>query len=197
MPSEEIRQMVDDDARQNGDGKAAAEAKLKLSPIEVTHPESVEPDRIRLLKAPPWKLRLTIDGDRSYLRVKVVRAAPLSHPDRYICFLDAKDEVICMVDSLQSLEEEYRPLAEEDLDRRYLTARVERVHAIQMEFGVSYWEVDTDRGRREFVAKDVAENVQWMGDHRLLILDVDGNRFEVEDLGALDKRSRSLMDLVL
>ena len=69
----------------------------------MTHPERVEIDKLRLFREPAWILRLTIDGDRSYLKVKVVRAAPLSHPARYICLLDAKDEEICMIDDLKQL----------------------------------------------------------------------------------------------
>ena len=64
--------------------------KRAITPISVTHPERVEIDKIHLFREPAWVLRLTIDGDRSYLKVKVVRAAPLSHPTRYICLLDAK-----------------------------------------------------------------------------------------------------------
>ena len=183
----------------DGNGKPGAEGEKKweISPIEVTHPETVDAKAIRLFKEPPWQLRMTIEDDRSYLKIKVVRAAPLSHPDDYICFLDAKDEVICMVDSIREIQEAARGFAQEDLDRRYLTAQVLRIRAIRMDFGVSYWDVETDRGQREFVAKDVAENAQWMGDNRLLILDVDGNRFEIRDLAGLDKKSLGLIDLVL
>ena len=78
--------------------------KLAITPISVTHPERVEIDKLRLFREPAWILRLTIDGDRSYLKVKVVRAAPLSHPTRYICLLDAKDEEICMIDDLKQLD---------------------------------------------------------------------------------------------
>ena len=69
----------------------------KVIPIQVTHPEHVDPKDIRLFCQPPWRLRMTIEGDRSYLRVKIVRAAPLSDPTRFICFLAPKDEVICTV----------------------------------------------------------------------------------------------------
>ena len=65
------------------------------------------------------------------------------------------------------------------------------------EYGVSYWDVETDRGQREFVAKNVAENARWLGDNRLFILDVDGNRFEFSDLTQLDKRSKALIEVVL
>ena len=140
---------------------------------------------------------MTIEDDRSYLKVKIVRAAPLTQPDKYVCFLDGKDEAICMVDDPFELGDENMGIVEEELAQRYLTARVQRVHTIRNEYGVSYWDVDTDRGRREFVAKSVAENAQMLGDHRMMILDVDGNRFEVEDITALDSRSAKLIDSVL
>ncbi len=173
------------------------DGKWEPTPIEVTHPEAVDPKDIRFFREPAWRLRMTIEGDRSYLRVKIVRAAPLSQPDRYVCFLDAKDEVICMVDDVRDIREKYRPLIQEELEQRYLTALVKKVTSMRTEFGVSYWDVETDRGQREFVAKDVAENVQWLGERRLMIVDVDGNRFEVADLDALDKKSAGLIELVL
>ena len=176
---------------------AQEKAEWTPTPIEVIHPESVDPGKIRLFKEPAWALRMTIEDDRSYLRIKVTRAAPLSEPDRYICFLDAKDEVICMVTNLEDMVESCRPFVLEELDKRYLTAQVNRVYAIRNEYGVSYWDVETDRGRREFVARSVGEHAQWLSETRLMIFDVDGNRFEVADLEALDKKSRGLMDLVL
>ncbi len=169
----------------------------KPTPIEVTHPERVDPKAVRLLREPPWKLRLTIEGDRSYLKVKVVRAAPLSQPSRYVCFLDGKDEVVCMVDDLSDLEAGSRRITLEELDRRYLTSRVERIESIRSDFGVSYWDVQTDRGRREFVVQDVSENAQWLGERRLLLIDVDGNRFEIPDLDALDRRSAKFLESVI
>ena len=69
--------------------------------------------------------------------------------------------------------------------------------ALQNEYGVTYWTVDTDRGRRDFVAKSVAENAQWLGETRLMIFDVDNNRFEVPDISALDRRSQGLLESVV
>lgn len=175
----------------------AAESDWKPTPIETIHPESVDASAIRLFREPAWRLRMTIDGDRSYTRVKVVRAAPLSEPDRYICFLDVKDEAICMVKELSELAEANHEIVREELDTRYLTAYVSRVNNLRNEYGVSYWDVETDRGRREFVAKNVAEHAQWLGEHRLFLLDVDGNRFEFKDLTKLDKKSQAFIDIVL
>ena len=169
----------------------------RITPIEVTHPERVDIAGIRLFREPPWQLRLTIEGDRSYTRIKVVRAAPLTHPDRYISLLDEKDEEVCMIDDLALLNDETRSIVAEELDRRYLTSLIERVHSVRHEFGTSYWDVDTDRGRREFVVQNVSENAQWLGDFRLLMIDVDDNRFEISNLNDLDKKSLSRVEMVL
>ena len=171
--------------------------KPAITPISVTHPEHVEIANLRLFREPAWILRLTIDGDRSYLKVKVVRAAPLSHPTRHICLLDAKEEEICMIDDLTQLDPEACALIEEELDRRYLTATIQQVNAVRNEYGTSYWDVQTDRGPREFVVQNVSENAQWLGDRRLLITDVDGNRFEIPHLDELDKKSLAAVEQVV
>lgn len=176
-------------------GKAKTER--TITPIQVTHPEHVEPETIHLFREPPWVLRLTIEGDRSYLKVRVVCAAPLSQPDRYICFLDEKNEVICTVDDPIDLDEVSQRLIKEELEQRYMTAIIKRVDSLKSEFGVSYWEVQTNRGNREFVVRNVSENAQWITDRRLLLLDVDGNRFEISNLEVLDKKSRGLIEMVL
>lgn len=169
----------------------------KLSPIAGASPENVDVSKLRIFREPAWMLRLTIDGDRSYPRVKIVRAAPLSYPNQYISFLDSEDEEICMVDDLEQFDEATRTIINEELDRRYLTSTVLRVNSVRNEFGTSYWDVDTDRGTREFVVQNVAENARWLGARRLLIIDVDGNRFEFPQLDSLDKKSLRLVEQVL
>lgn len=178
-------------------GNGKAEKKHSVTPITVTHPENVDLDAVRLYREPAWRLRLTIADDRSYTRVKIVRAAPLSHPQRYICVLDAKDEEICMFPDLKDVDEQMRQIMEEELDRRYLTSTIERVDTVRNEFGTSYWEVSTNRGEREFVVQNAAENAQWLGEHRLLLVDVDGNRFEIPDLNQLDSKSLGQVEMVL
>ena len=176
-------------------GKAQAER--PITPIQVTHPEHVAQEAIRLFREPPWVLRLTIEGDRSYLKVRVVCAAPLSQPDRYICLLDEKNEVICTVEDPIVLDTASQRVIKEEIEQRYMTAIIKRVDSLKSEFGVSYWEVQTDRGNREFVVRNVSENAQWITDRRLLLLDVDGNRFEISNLEVLDKKSRGLIEMVL
>jgi hypothetical protein len=164
---------------------------------DMPRPEQIEPSNIRLFRHPPWRLRLTILENRSYPKVKIARAAPLTHPSRYICFLDEKDEVITMIADPSLLDPESARIVGEELDQRYLTSVITRVMSVRSEFGVSYWDVETHRGRREFVIQNVAENAQWISDRHLMLIDVDTNRFEIPDTQALDKKSLAFIGLAL
>ena len=53
-----------------------------------------DPQTLRLFYQPKDRLRLTIDGDRSYHTVKPAWAAPLSRPGRYLALLDGKGNAI-------------------------------------------------------------------------------------------------------
>ena len=64
------------------------------------------------------------------------------------------------------------------------------------EFGATYWTVETDRGRREFVVRHMRDNAHYLSATRLLITDVDGNRFEVPDMSKLDSESYDLLSRV-
>jgi len=158
---------------------------------------NAEPSSLRVFRTPPWQTRLTVEGVVSFLVARPVRAAPLTDPNRYISFLDAKNEEICMVNDLAELDDESRQVVEADLAAHYLTATILSIDSARNEFGTSYWDVQTDRGARDFVVQNAAENARWLGPNRLLLLDVDGNRFEVPAIDRLDKRSIGLLRRVL
>jgi hypothetical protein len=158
---------------------------------------ALDPRTIELFFEPKDRLRMTIPGDRSYPIVKPAWAAPLSHPQRYLVLLDGKDQEIVMIEDPRVLSDTSRRAVEEELRRRYLTATITAVEHAKVEFGATYWVVETDRGKREFVTQSLQENAIWLSDRHLLLIDVDGNRFEIPDLSALDSRSRRWVHMIL
>jgi hypothetical protein len=153
-------------------------------------------ETLTLFHHPKDRLRLTM-ADRSYPTVKPVWAAPLSQPDRYLALLNGKGEQILMLPDPSTLDSESREAVDIELRRRYLTATVTGILMAKVEFGATYWTVETNRGLREFVTESLQENVQWLGDHHLLLIDVDGNRFEIPSTRDLDPRSRSYIEKIL
>ena len=152
---------------------------------------------LHLFYSPPGTLRLTVDNAYSYPVVKLYQAAPLSAPGRYLSLLNGKGDEIALVGRIEDLGDDTRAVAEEDLQRRYLTATVRAVTALRNEFGVTYWNVVTDRGARDFVVQNLSESAVWVSDRHILLIDVDGNRFDIPDRAALDSDSRARLDSVL
>jgi len=157
----------------------------------------LDPQTLNLFYDPPGTLRLTVGEERSYPAVKLFQAAPLSRPGRYLSLVNAKGEEIVLVENLQDFAPDSRPVAEEEMRRRYLTCRVQAVTHTRAEFGVTYWQVETDRGPRDFVVQSLSESCVWLSDTHLLLIDTDGNRFEIADRNALDAASQTQLDKVL
>ncbi len=157
----------------------------------------MQAETLRLFYEPKDRLRLTIEGDRSYPTVKPVWAAPLSQPEKYLALLDGKGKEIVTLQDPAVLPPDSWEAAREELRRRYLTATVMAVTHAKQEFGATYWHVETDRGQRDFVTQNLQENAVWLSDSHLLMLDVDGNRFEIPDVARLDDASRRFITVLL
>ncbi len=179
--------------RIGGSSLAELEKTESIREAETNGAKPIAPKSLRLFYHADGKPRLIIENDRCYLSVKAIYAAPLSYPNHYISLIDEKGEEITMIRSVDALDEETRIVILKELSRRYCGALIQKIHSIRSEFGVSYWDVQTDRGRREFVVEENPNQFIWLSDTRLLILDVDSNRFEIPDYTRLDARSAKLM----
>ncbi|MBX7134071.1 MAG: DUF1854 domain-containing protein [Fimbriimonadaceae bacterium] len=156
-----------------------------------------KPEELNLFYEPKDRLRLTVRDERSYITVRPAWASPLSHPNRFLAFLDGKGDEILTLDEPEELSTASLQAVREELRRRYLTATVTVVEFAKVEFGATYWHVDTDRGPRDFVTQSLQENAQWLSPDHLLLIDVDGNRFEIPSVSALDLRSRGFIERIL
>jgi hypothetical protein len=152
--------------------------------------------QIQLFHNPKDRLRLTL-ADRSFPTVKPVWASPIERPGTYLCLLDGKGNEIVLIRDPASLTPESWTAVESELRKRYLTAVVSSITAVKEEFGASYWRVETDRGSREFVCQNLRENVVWHSDTHLMLLDTDGNRFEIPDTEQLDTSSQRILRNIL
>ena len=170
---------------------------IKAPPGVVPEPEykePLDPKALRLFRDKTNQLRLTIARDRSYLDVKLVYAFPVSTPEGHIGVLDHRERVVGMLDGLEGLDAPSRALAEEALEQRYFIPEVVRIHSLREEFGVVYFDVNTDRGRREFVVRGLRDSLRDLGNGRFQITDADGNRYSIPNWEALETHSRRLIE---
>ena len=159
--------------------------------------EYLDPSTLRFAKRGD-ALMLTVENDRSYLKVRAVRAFPLSELSEFIGLLDAiSGKEIGMLRNLRDVEPAARQLIQYEIDKRYFIPKVLRVIETKKEFGTIYWEVETDRGERKFVMRGLRDSVHEIEPGRYLINDVEGNRFEVPKLDGLDPKSLAYWDKVV
>jgi len=159
--------------------------------------EYLDPASVRLFRSGRGWLMLEVGDDRCYIDVRVVRSFPLSDPGHYYGFLNAKDRVIGIIVDPSGLDPGSREIAEQELTRRYFTPIISRFIRMREEHGVVYSDVETDLGPREFVVKGMRDSILDLGDGRVLINDVEGNRYMVKDWHGLDSKSKKLLERVL
>lgn len=130
------------------------------------------------------------------------RDAPVAVSPRYlrpltgrteIVFLDEKDQEVVTVSGIEAIPEDTRELVQYELRERYHLVVIRRVDRLEVSMSTRFWRVQTDRGPREFALREPGKNVVWLDDNRLVLRDTAGNRFEISDLAALDRRSRQLV----
>jgi hypothetical protein len=138
-------------------------------------------------------LRLTVEGDRSHLKVTVLRAFPLSEPARFFSVRDAENKEVGMIVDPAELSDGNRKLVLEDLSRRYLVPTVQRILTAKERFGTVDWEMETDRGRCLLTTRNLRENVQRPSASRIILSDVDGNRYDIRNIDELDLHSQQLL----
>ena len=130
-------------------------------------------------------------------RVIPVRAFPFETLWEYISILNEERAELGMVRELSVLRAESARLLREELERRYYVPQIQRIVSQKERYGFSYWTVLTEEGEVHFTMHDTYRNMIRVGEDRVFLLDVDGNRFEIPSLAALDRKSMRKIELYL
>lgn len=152
-------------------------------------------------------LKLTVPGEgemneatETYDRINVVRSFPFTDPNKYISIrtIDEKSKEIGMIyDITRDVEPETRVMLEEQMSIRYFTPVIKKINGIKDEYGHAYFDVETEKGPCKFVIYMNSSSVVNLSDVRLLITDLDGNRFEIPDYTKLSAKELKMLDLFL
>ena len=156
------------------------------------------------MTAPDFDLRrdafghlvLTDAAGREHVGVVAVRAFPIGAPDEGISLVDGDGHELAWVPRLAALDDARRALLAEALEQREFVPELRRVHGVSSFATPSTWDVDTDRGRTQFVLKG-EEDIRRLGPGLLIVNDAHGVQYLIRDLMAMDRYSRKLLDRFL
>jgi len=141
-------------------------------------------------------MKMKKDGERRQARLRA--AFPLTRPGRFVIVEDASGEGVGIIADVAELRPKARRCVEAILERQHFMPRIQRIEDIQMHYGLLRWRTQTDRGPREFdTTARSPYDIRRIDHARMLVRDVDGNRYEIPDIHKLDSRSRVLLEFEL
>lgn len=154
---------------------------------------SVDTDEVTLRRPEDGKnVELTVNG-RRYEIGRIGSVFPLTHALGAVAFFDKDGEEIGVMKHLDSLDDDSRGLLMEELEKAYFMPRVKSIDNVTETLGVESWTVTTDKGERTFDVRDPRRGVRKMAEGRVIIKDVDGNRYEIRNYTELPGPAERLL----
>jgi len=137
-----------------------------------------------------------------YKHVVLRRIMPMDQPMNYISVADEENKEIAIIKAVTELPGTQREIVEAELDNRYYSPQVLDVVSVKDKLGYVYMELrlKNKQGKeynKSCAVKDVSRNIRMLSGSSIIIFDVDGNRYVVPDLGALNKQSLRRLDTYL
>ncbi|HEX3998129.1 MAG TPA: DUF1854 domain-containing protein [Pirellulales bacterium] len=142
------------------------------------------------------RLELIDGAGRRHEDVEPIRAFPISDPDRGISICDRDGHELYWIDHLSALSPAVRAVLEADLSQREFIPVVRRIVRMAAFSEPSEWVVETDRGQTQFLLGN-EEDVHRIDAKRAMIVDTNGVRYLIADIGALDGHSRRILERYL
>ena len=124
--------------------------------------------------------------DKHYARVQVFRTFPFTGKNLYISIREADEKA-----------REIGIMLTEQMELRYFTPIIKKVKNVKEEYGFAYFDVVTDHGPCRFAIHMSGNAVVHLTDTRLLITDLDENRFEIPDTRKLSNKELKKIGLFL
>ncbi|MDR0397444.1 MAG: DUF1854 domain-containing protein [Oscillospiraceae bacterium] len=157
----------------------------------------LDPDQARFSQTPGGFLALNYKG-ADYPRVSVRRSLPLAMPNEYLSLADPEGKEIAILRDLSRLDADQRGLVEAELARRYYCPNVVDVKSVKDQLGYVYFELTVQGAgapsARMCAVKDVNKNIRMLSDDDVIMFDVDGNRYRIPSLKALNAKSRKRLE---
>lgn len=130
-------------------------------------------------------------------RAFLCRQFPFDMLWEFISVLDEEQCEIGIIRDISLFGESDQTLLTDELQRRYYAPEILSIVSFKERYGFSYWKVKTKEGEVGFTLHDTFRSIIRAGERRVILLDVDGNRFEIPDVDALDRKSYKKIELYL
>ena len=138
-------------------------------------------------------VNMTFSDGKTVEKLQPRRLFPVSDRTRYISLLDESGAEQAVIRNLSVLEPQQQRMITECLDEYYLIPKITAITDFRERFdGLSLF-AETDRGPARIEIRTLNHGLRMDGPIRVLVRDVNDNRYEIPDVTRLDKRSRQIL----
>ncbi|MBP5652000.1 MAG: DUF1854 domain-containing protein, partial [Lachnospiraceae bacterium] len=110
---------------------------------------------------------------------------------------DEKAKEIGVIKKLSDIAKDQAELIREQIKLRYFMPEITKVIDVKDEYGYAYWNVITSFGACRFTTGMGGDSVVSLSDARILITDIDGNRYEIRDFNAMTPAEKKKLDIFI
>ena len=128
--------------------------------------------------------------------VQVCQCFPWSCPNEFLSLKDKEGKELHLVESLNDLSKSSRVNLEEYLGMLNFTFKISEILEIEEEVELRSFKVITQQGSRCFQTK-LEDWPLKMNDGSVLIKDLSGDLFKIENPDHLDKKSKTLLNVYI
>lgn len=138
------------------------------------------------------------EEEKTHERVFLHRDFPFEYLWKYISVLGEDGKEAGLISDIGDFDKDTALLLRTELERKYYSPTVISVDSLKERYGFSYWRVTlSDKRQVSFTMQDTFRNIIRTGEDGAILLDVDGNRFVIKSIAALDRRSYRRIELYL
>jgi hypothetical protein len=152
------------------------------------------PENTTLFEGTFSLMHCAVKGDTLYRGVFAVLMFPIRYPNRFVSLrhTDAKDKEreIGLIEDLSVFPEEAQKLVKANLLKHYYEQIVSRVYRVDNKWGLLFFDVETQLGRRQFAMPWRGDRAEDFGPNGKVLLDAFDNRYIIPDVSLLPAADR-------
>lgn len=139
-------------------------------------------------------------NDILYENIDIIRTFPFTEPYSFLSVREAsgKKREIGIIEHLNNdFDTNTIKVICKQLDIRYFMPAIQKINSIKEMAGYIHFKVTTNHGELNFSLQSNGNHFTYLSSNRILITDLEGNRYEIPDTNELTTKELKKLDLYL
>lgn len=150
-------------------------------------------DDVTITLADDMKVDVVLNTGEKFENLQPKRLFPVTNKNKYVSLIDNDRNEIAIITDITRLDKDSKKAIDQSLADYYILPKIQKVNYITWKHGTLTVRAITDYGECSFKVRSRPQNIKHLADGRVLIRDINDNRFEITDPAKMDKKTIELM----